>query len=155
MVTDFFGSLLQELGPLIQIANLAPDGNNCCLIKFKDNIFVQMELARNGSDVIVGSSLGEVPVGAYRENLFKAALRANGLPSPRCGTFAYSKQKNQLVLFEIFPIKGITGAVLAEFLILFLEMVKVWKEAITRGDVPLIESLRPSGPKAGMFGLRT
>ena len=55
---------------------------------------------------------------------------------------------------EMFSTKGLTGASLAEFLIKFLELVKVWKEAIIRGEVPLIESLSSSGPKAGMFGLR-
>lgn len=155
MVTDFFGTFLQELGALLQIPDLHPDANNSCLIKFKDDLLVQLELDRQGQYLIVGSNLGEVPVGRYRENLFIEALKANGLPTfPHYGTFAYSKHANQLVLFEMFPVRDLSSAKLGEFLPKYIEKAKIWKEAIARGDVPIISTAAPAGKTMGMFGLR-
>ena len=156
MVTDFFGALLKELGALISMPELAPDQNNTCLIKFKGDVLVQIEVARDEYHVIIGSNLGEVPVGSYRNNLFEAALKANGLPPkrPSSGTFAFSQYAGQLVLFEMFNSKDVTGQTIADFLPSFLEKVKIWKEAIAKGDTPVIETTFAAKPTGGMFGLR-
>lgn len=155
MVTDFFGTFLQELGAILQVEDLHPDANNSCLIKFKDDIRVQLEIDRQGQYLLLGSNLGEVPIGRYRENLFTEALKANGLPTlPRYGIFAYSKHANQLVLFEMFPIRELSSAKLGEFLPKYVEKAKIWKDAIARGDVPIISVATPSGKTMGMFGLR-
>ena len=37
MVTDFFGTFLQDISQALQIPNLHADANNSCLIKFKGN----------------------------------------------------------------------------------------------------------------------
>lgn len=156
MVTDFFGALLKELGALMEMPNLTPDQNNTCLIKFKGDIRVQIEVTRNDEYVIIGANLGEVPVGSYRRNLFEAALKANGLPQPRprSGNFAYSQYANQLVLFEMFNTKDVTGTAIADFFPLFLETIKVWKDALARGDTPNIAVTSISKFQTGMFGLR-
>ena len=156
MVTDFFGALLKELGALTEMPNLAPDENNTCLIKFKGDLLVQIEVARDENHVIIGSNLGEVAVGSYRNNLFEAALKANGLPQPRPrnGIFAFSQYAGQLVLFDMFKSKDVTGQVIADFLPAFLETVKVWKEAISNGDTPVVATTFVSKPSGGMFGLR-
>jgi hypothetical protein len=156
MVTDFFGALLKEIGALTAMPGLAPDENNTCLIKFKGDILVQIEVARDENHVIVGSNLGEVSVGSYRNNLFEAALKTNGLPQPRprAGTLAFSQYAGQLVLFELFNSKDVTGQAIADFLPSFLEKVKVWKEAIARGDTPVVATTFVPKPLGGMFGLR-
>lgn len=154
MVTDFFGVFLKDLGAILGIPELQPDANNTCLIKFKENILVQMELDRHGQFFIVGTNLGEVPIGRYRENLFTEALKANGLPYPHYGTFAFSKQANQLILFKMFPQKDLNPTKVAEFIPPFVEKAKTWKEAIARGDVPIISAASPTGKTFGMFGLR-
>lgn len=153
MVTDFFGSLLQDLSQALQIPGLHPDANNTCLIKFKDGLLVQLEVDRGGQFIILGSDLGPVPVGRYRENLFFEALKSNALPPPRYGTFAYSKQADRLILFKMFSLNTVSAEKIADFLTLFLEKARTWKEAIARNDIPVVSSA--TTPRStGMFGLR-
>lgn len=153
MVSDLFGTLLQELSILLKIPDLHADANNSCLIKFKDETLVQIEIDHSGEFLIVGSDLGAVPTGRYRENLFAEALKANGLQHPRYGTFAYSKQSDRLVIFEMLRLKELTGMKVAEFLTPFLVKAKLWNEAISKGDIPIVSATSPSGRTAGMFGL--
>lgn len=152
MVSDVLGTLLQELGQALQMNNLQPDSNNTCLIKFKGGIFVQIELDPTGQFMIIGSDLDVVPAGRYRENLFGEALKANGLPHPQYGIFSFSRQTNHLVLFEMLSLNELTGQKVADFLKPFLEKVRIWKEAISKGEIPVVVSARTS--KAGMFGIR-
>lgn len=153
MVTDFFGALLDELGKILQMP-LAPDSNNSCLIKFKEGVTIQLEMDRgNNQFLIIGSDLGAIPAGKYRENLFQEALKANGMPSPRYGTFAYSKQADHLILFEMMNLQEITGGKIAEFLPFFIEKAKVWSQALTKGEIPIVASVYTSRP-TGLFGLK-
>lgn len=92
MVTDFFGSLLQELGKVLEIPDLHPDRNNSCQIVLKNGLNLQIELDRSGQFLIFGADLGVVPPGRYRENLFREALKANDMPHPIHGILAYSKK---------------------------------------------------------------
>lgn len=154
MVTDFFGTFLQELGPLLQLPNLSPDTNNSCLIKFKGDVQIQMEIDRTTQFLILGSDLGAVPVGRYRENLFEIALKANALPPPRHGTFAYSKQTDHLILFQMFNLREVTATQISEFIIVFIEKIRGWKEAIIRGELPLLSLPAQQSRPSGMFGLR-
>lgn len=158
MVTDLFGSILQELSAALKIPlpGLHPDANNSCLLKLHGNIEVQLEIDREGKYLIAGSELGLVSPGRYRENLFLAALKANDLPYPRYGTFAYSRQSGQMVLFEMFDIKDLTGQKIADFLPQFLIKIRIWKEAIQRGEIPAVASTFVSGSHApGLFGLHS
>lgn len=152
----FFWSIIEGIRCTHRHAGSSPDQNNTCLIKFKGDILVQIEVARDENHVIIGSNLGEVAVGSYRNNLFEAALKTNGLPQPRprTGTLAFSQYAGQLVLFEMFNSKDVSGQVIADFLPSYLETVKVWKEAISRGDTPVVATPFASKPLGGMFGLR-
>lgn len=152
MVTDHFGALLQELAQALNISKLQADANNSCLIKFKGGIRIQIEPDREEKFLIIGADLGEIPTGRYRENLFTEALKANGLPRPRYGFFAYSKPKDHLVLTEFLPMQDLRGDKIADFLPLFIEKVKLWKESIYRGEIPpsAVVTSRPMG----MFGMR-
>lgn len=152
MVTDFFGAILQEIGTQLQIPNLHPDEHNTCLIKFKGGIVIQIEMDQAGEYVIVGTEFADIPVGRYRENLFAEALKANGMPAPRYGVFAYSQKKDHLSLFEMFPSRDVTGIQIADYLGPFLEKVRIWKEAISRGDMPAIAPTVGRAP--GLFGLK-
>lgn len=154
MVTDLFGSLLQEIGHYFNI-NLQPDHNNSCLVRLPNGLSIQMEIDKKGEYFIIGSDLGPVPTGRYRENLFKQALRANGMPAPRNGTFAYSKQKDHLLLVEMLPLKGLNGEKINAILKPFSEKAASWKTAITQGDIPIVEAANSShGNLTGMFGLK-
>lgn len=154
MVTDLLGSLLQELTKTMGIPPLQPDANNVCLIKFKGGIEVQLEMDRSGDHFLITTDLGSIPIGRYRENLFFEALKANGAPPPRHGIFAYSKQADRLTLFEMLPLKELTGAKIADSLPLFLEKAKQWKEAISRNELPPAQVQGGGSAQTGIFGLR-
>jgi hypothetical protein len=152
MVTDVYSSLLQELGKLLK-AELQPDANHSCLLQFPNKLSVQIELDRSGNNLLIGCNLATVPPGRYRENVFREALKSNGLPPPRHGDFAYSKQADVLVLVQLLPLKDINGDKIMDALTPFLEKAKLWQEAITHGDVPTAIQATYSG-KSGMFGLK-
>lgn len=153
METNFYHSLLQELGQVLQLPNLQADSNNTCMIKFKGDIKVQLELDRSDQFLIIGMDLDSVPIGRYRETLFTEALKANGMAYPRYGTFAFSKQADHLVLFEMLSLRDLNGQKIAEFLTPFLEKARLWKEAIAKGEIPLIPTATHA-PPTGVFGLR-
>lgn len=154
MVTDLFGSLLQELGKILEIPDLHPDRNNSCLIKLKSGLSIQLEFDRSGQFLILGSDLGTVPPGRYRENLFREALKANDLPYPNHGTLAYSKKSDHLIIFEKMAAADMTGEKIAAEIMPFSEKALVWKEALQKGDVPIINQGYSSQKSAGMFGLK-
>lgn len=155
MVTDAFGLLLQEVGKLLQIPKLEPDGNNSCLINFPGQISIQLEQDRSGNALILGCDIGTIPPGRYRELVFREALRSNGLPPPRSGDFSYSKQADKLMLMQQIPLKDINGDKVLSVLNSLLEKAKYWKEAILRGEVPSITTVSPASKGgAGMFGLK-
>lgn len=151
---DFFESLLQEFSQAINIPNLKPDGNNSCLIALPKGPKIQLDLDGNQEFLILGSEIGFLPAGRYRETLFKEALRANSLPPPRYGDFAFSKKKDQLILFTKLPLKDINGEKIASTFAPFSEKATHWWSAIQRGEVPSLTgafSTKKGG--AGMFGL--
>lgn len=154
MVTDAFDALLQELGKVLQVSGLHADAKGCCLLKLKGGIQVQLEVDRSGQSLLIVSELGQIPPGRYKENLFVEALKANGLPPPRRGTFAYSKQADSLVIFEMLELQNLNGQEIANTILPLLEKVRIWKEAITQGNVPVtVESPVKTAP-GGIFGLR-
>ena len=91
MIGDKWANLLEELGKVIKVP-LKPDKLNCCLLKFKTGTQVQMEIDSRGENVVIAANLGELTQGKYRENVLKEALKANGLPPPQTGIFAYGKK---------------------------------------------------------------
>ena len=154
MVLNAFEALLQELARALQIDQLKPDSNNSCLIQMPNGPKVQLEVNKQEDRLIMGSNLGFLPVGRYREDVFREALKANNLPPPRYGTFAYSKKADQLILFDSISLTHLNGEKIAQHLTPFVEKVTHWQEAITRGEIPAILgafSTRKAG--TGMFGL--
>jgi hypothetical protein len=154
MVVDAYTALLEELGKSLGGIELTSDKNNTCLIHLKDGIEVQIELDHKGDSLLIGSDLGEVPVGRYRENLFREALKANGLPSPIYGILAFSQRIDHLILYTMLPLKDLNGEKISAFLTPFALKAKVWKDAIERGEVPVVQSAASGpAPPAGIFGL--
>lgn len=156
MVADLFESLLQDIGKEFHVT-LKADQNNSCLFNLPNGLSVQMEIDPKNEYFIIGTDLGEVPLGKYRENLFQAALRSNALPPPQNGIFAYSKQKDHLVIHAMIPLPEITGEKIINILKPFLEKAWNWKTAITNGEVPEVESSSQAGhysSQGGIFGLK-
>jgi len=153
MVTDLFGALLQELGPIINAADLHPDQNNSCRVRLKTGVEIQMELDRSARFLVVGTELGVPPVGKYRENLFREALKANDMPPPLHGILAYSKKSDNLILFEKINVTDLSGLKIAEEILPFAEKALVWSEAIKHNEVPALnQAYTPRS--SGMFGLK-
>lgn len=151
MVMDLFESLLDELSKALNIPDLHPDQNKACLIKFKTNLRVQVEMDSGQENVLIASTLGTLQDGRYKENILREALKANGLPGPLHGILAYSTKTGHLILFEYLPTKELTGDKIADAIAPFSEKALRWKNAIENNEVPSIAVFRSSG---GMFGLR-
>lgn len=155
MVKDLFASILEELGSIFKLT-LSPDKNNACLIKYKTGSNLHMELDSGGEKIIVISDLGTPPLGRFRENLFREALKSNGLPPPKNGVFAYAKRSDSLVLYSTVAIADLTGQKLADFLAPFMQKADLWRTSIQRNEVPsfLGNELSFGTGGTGMFGLR-
>ena len=154
MVTDLFGALLQELGPLLEVPHLHPDRNNSCQVRLKGGLTIQLELDRLAQFLIIGTDLGPVPYGKYRENLFREALKANGMPFPLNGILAYSNKTEHLIMFEKLNAKELNGEKIMTVLTPFIEKANVWKEALVRNEIPALTQHYASERPAGIFGLK-
>lgn len=154
MIIDNFGILLEELSTVLKIDPLVPDSRNTCLVRFKEGVNIQLEPDKSGANLLIGAQLGTIPPGRYREDIYREALRTNGLPPPRVGTLAYSRQADALVLFELIPLQDLTGTKLADFLQSFRAKALTWQEALIKGEVPRVEhTLSTAQRGGGMFGL--
>jgi hypothetical protein len=153
MVKDYFGTLLEEIGKMMHVT-LQPDKNNSCLIEFPNKIKIQMEVDSSRNLFIIGCNLGVVPPGRYRENIFREALKANGMPYPRYGDFSYSKRMDSLVLTRELSMQDIHSDKIVHELLNFLRKATQWQEALARGDVPsIVSGAYTSKGSGGMFGL--
>jgi hypothetical protein len=155
MIRDTFGSIIEELGTILK-TNLSPDKNNSCKLKYKSGLTVQIDFDGLNEKLILVSSLGTAVPGRYRESLFREALKANGLPFPKYGIFAYSKKQDALLLYDTISLKELSGQKLAELLAPFAQRAELWSAAITKSEVPSFmgtEFTFSKTPGAGMFGL--
>lgn len=146
-----FEELLKELGNKMGL-NLKPDMRGSCLLNFAQGLAVQIDLYGDGDQILIGCELEQLPLGAYREKIFLQALRFNGSSGLPQGIFAFSKKNSSLVLFQTFPLLSMTGEFLFQFLKHFVTIAAAWKEALHRGEIPVVEETFARG--SGMFGLR-
>ncbi len=154
MVAELYETLLTEVGTILGVS-LFPDSNNSCLVKLKSGLQVQMEMERSGKSFIIGIDLGPVPTGSYRQQLFREALRANGLPYPRLGILAFSQKSGHLILFDPIDVHDLNGERIAFRLSPLSEKALKWQDAIQRGEVPIVETpSKSTGRPLGVFGLR-
>ena len=151
MVRNYLEIILNEIGKVLKIEDLHPDRNNSCLIKMPEGIKIQLEQNSKNDEFILGADLGQVPPGRYRENLFREALKANGMPYPQHGILSYSAKTDHLILYETFSSKDLRGEMVADEIPHFVEKAKYWKESMEKGELPVVGTLQSS---QGMFGLR-
>src|SRR5579872_2904597 len=107
-MTDPFNELLHSLGKLLGLS-LQADKNNACALQIKKGIIIQLQPDVAMEKVLIASKIVEVPPGKFRENVLKEALKANGFPDPRVGTFSFLPNNNTLILFQQYPIDILTG----------------------------------------------
>lgn len=148
-----FENLIHELGKAMGIT-LHPDTHQSCRIHFPaDQLSIQIDLDTNADQILIGTQLGTLSPGTYREQIFVQAMRVNGTSITPRGILAYSEKNDTLVLFQFLYLAFLDGSKLYDFLQLFREHAKVWKEAIEHGDVPVIEEEVRSPNSERMYGL--
>lgn len=158
MVQELFASILDDLGKQLNM-KLVPDKNGACMIRYTTGLQLHIESNALAERVMLIADLGTPAPGRYRENLFREALKANGLPPPRQGIFCFSAKKDSLVLFDSLPLAELTGQKLADLVNPFLAKANLWKNAISKNEVPSFTGNElsfgsSSGGAGGMLGLR-
>jgi hypothetical protein len=153
MVSSQFGALLKEFESVFNI-QLEPDENNSCLINLGVGISVQIEMDRYGK-LLIGSRLGAVHMGRFRDNLIRQALKSNDSTPHSTGILGFSQKSNQLILFAKLDPLQLNHHQIINLLPLFINKAKLWKEAIEKGEVPDITAANTASNKqpSGLFGL--
>ena len=147
-----FESLISELGTQMELP-LKPDHHQSCRLDFGNDLKIQLDLTGEGDQILIGSELGSLVAGIYRQKILDQALRVNSLSRSPHGTLAFSEKNDSLVLFQFFPLASLSGEKLWAFLQLFIEHATIWKEAMAQGEVPLLEEdMEPKG--SGFYGLK-
>lgn len=148
-----FEILIRDLGSVMAL-DLNADNHLSCRIFFsEEDPTIQIDLDTDADRILIGSELGNLSAGIYRERIFTQALLANGTAQSPRGILAFSEKNDTLVLFQFLKIDLLTGEKLYKFLQQFLEHARVWKMALARGDIPQIEEA-PQAGGSGMFGLK-
>ncbi|MEZ5314622.1 MAG: CesT family type III secretion system chaperone [Chlamydiales bacterium] len=139
-----FEHLMQDLGKIIGL-NLQLDANlSCCLTFPSDRLSIQIDLDPNGDQILIGTQLGEIFPGPYRERIFIQAMRMNGGSySPR-GILAFSEKNSRFVLFQFLPLPSLNAEQLYQFIQTFCEHAKIWKDAVEKGEIPAMQLDLPS-----------
>ena len=151
MSNDQFANLLKELEVFFKCP-LAPDSTNCCLVQMPTGLKIQISQDRTKEHFCIAARIGEVPThGKYREQLFRAALTANGILPQDAGVVAFSDKSNNLILFIKLPMKGISADKAIPSIELFIANATKWIIAMQHSEVPTFEA--KEGPKAGPFGM--
>lgn len=154
MVSNIYEDLLKEIGHELEI-ELAPDQNDSCQIRLAEGVQLQMEIYKRTNQFVLCFRLGNPPPGKYRETLLKEALRANGLPAPRHGTFGFSASTEALYLFELLNLDRLDGKKIVEHMMAMKDTAIAWTEAISNGNIPQVASSTSfGGGGMGLFGIR-
>jgi len=148
-----FEELIRELSFHMEV-NLYPDMHQSCLITFpQDELSIQIDLDANADQILVGTQLGRITPGPYRERVFTQTLKSNSRSQIPRGIFAFSEKNDALVLFQFLKIDKLNGEKLHAFLQRFREQAKPWKKALATGDIPIQEETA-ANEGSGMFGLK-
>ena len=86
-----FDGLMDELGKILE-TKLHPDHLNVCRMQYPDGLIVQMEVDRDESRLLLGSKIGTLPPGRFRQDFLEQTLKGHTLDF-RVGTFGYAKKK--------------------------------------------------------------
>jgi len=132
-----FDDILHHLGALLGIPLVEDVHHSCCLYVANSlRIFLEFEESRHR--LLLGSLLGNIQAGAFRESVLKHCLKENG-KFPRIATFGFSQKHNEIALFQYLERSQFQHELALrteQFVIYALK----WKEAIEKGAVDL-----PSG----------
>jgi hypothetical protein len=155
MITDRFGALLEELGQAMKL-KLAPDSHNACRIRFPDKLAVHLSPDKVGEYLNIVIEIGNPGEGKYKENVFREALRANGLPGQRNGIFCYGPKKDILLLYDTITFEDVHGQRLFDIIQTLCQKAREWKDALSRGEIPPYRSGAAGVERSpgNIFGIR-
>lgn len=151
MVGSIFDGILKDLEVFFNCP-LHADTNQSCLVEMGFGISLQMELNPQ-EQLVIGSIVGILPFGGYRDRLIKQALKSN-YSAPSSGVFGYNIKTNHLILFISINPTRLTKEKIYDKLPPFIEKAKLWKETIEAGEMPIVEEPTiPTDPsRQGLFG---
>jgi hypothetical protein len=133
-----FSELIQELGRLLNIT-LQAEQEIFCKIRM-NTIQVQLEYDQSKDEILLGSLLGPISAGKFREEVLIAALKVNN-EEFAFGTLAYTNDDN--LCLQLYLPGVISADVLLEKLRIFIDKSKLWKEALEQGNLSLVS--KPAG----------
>lgn len=91
MSLEQFSALLMELGKSLGL-ELTPDEHDSCLIPSPDGLKIQMEMDPHEENFLICTEVSKVPLGRFREDVFREALKYNGSPLPRIGDLCLQRK---------------------------------------------------------------
>lgn len=148
-----FEDLIRELGNVMEVS-LHVDAHQSCLLHFPTkNVSVQIDLDTRGDRILIGTQLGQVPPGTYREQMLFKAMQINGRLLIPHGILAYSEKNDALILFQFLLLPALNGVKIHHFLQGFTNHARVWNEAIQRGEIPFFEDDQSASNPYRPFGL--
>ena len=150
MVTTQYGAILKEFEAFFQCP-LVPDAKETCLIDSGLGFNVQIELDRYGF-LLIGSRLGVLRMGPYRNQIARAALQSNAATPSSSGILGFSQKLQQLILFIKLSPHTLTTHQILTLMPPFMEKAKVWSQAIEKHDIPILYTDSPK-KTSGLFGL--
>lgn len=132
-----FQELLIDLSEKLDLdTDLLVDKNRACSILF-DNIEVQLELDQSSENLIIFSSIAEIPAGKYREKVLLDALKANN-QFPYISIFSYFEPDASLSMHNFLDFTTLNADILESFLSTFVELAQKYKTALERGQTSIL-----------------
>lgn len=120
--------LLKNLATDLKM-NFQEDPSGSYSYQINDALTMQIEIAQNEHEIVIGSFFATLPPGKFRENVLANTLKANYfLEEP--SFFAFSEKKGELLLYQMLEIATLNSQKLQEHLIIFAEKALLWKKAI-------------------------
>ena len=128
-----FQELLFDLSEKLDLdLDLHVDKNRACSILF-DNVVVQLELDESSDNLIVFSSIAEIPAGKYREKVLLNALKANN-EFPYIAILSYFEIDASLSMHNFLDFATLNADILSSYLTTFVEFARKYKKAIETGQ---------------------
>jgi hypothetical protein len=96
---------------------------------------VQIQMDQTLEKVILGSFLGGLGPGRFREEVLKEGLKWNGRRDGGLETLAYVEEVGQLFIFVMLPFENISAEFLVALLPPFVQAGEGWKRSIAEGRI--------------------
>lgn len=152
MVSSQLDSILKDFESFFK-CRLEADKNNSCLINMGIGVSIQMELNRSGQ-LLIGSPIAVLPGGRFQDDVLKEAMKANGFYPPFSGIFGFRPASNTLFLYLLVEPHRLNEDKINQLLTPFIAKAKKWKDALDKGELPVIDEIAGGQPASLPFGFR-